>query len=122
VERTPDTPNALVDGGDGLAELLVLLAVRVAQHLGLFADTLVLQVLDANGALGAVDVVSNDDGVLVGPGRDGKLDRGVALCEGGQRGLEEGVHAARRPPPVAVVKFEPFALQHKGADAWTSSS
>lgn len=41
VERIPDATYALVDTRDWLAELLVLLAIRVTQQLGLFTDALV---------------------------------------------------------------------------------
>lgn len=117
VERRPDAPDALVDTGDGLAELLVLLAVGVAQHLGLLADALVLQVLDADGPCGAVDVVCDDDGVLARARADGELDGGIALCEDGERRLDEGVHSLGGSPPVAVVELEALALEDEGADA-----
>ena len=117
MERRPDTPDALVDTRHRLAQLLVLLAVAVPQHLGLLPHALVLQVLDADGPCGAVDVVCDDDGVLAWPGADGELNRRVALCESRERGLEERVHAFRGSPPVAVVEFEAFALEDEGADA-----
>lgn len=117
MERRPDTPNALIDTRDRLPELLVLLAIAIPQHLSLLAHALVLQVLDANGPCGAVDVVCDDDRVLARAWADGELDRGVALGEGGERRLEEGVHASGGSPPVAVMEFEAFALQDEGADA-----
>jgi hypothetical protein len=117
VERRPDTPNALVDTRHRLAQLLVLLAIAVPQHLGFLSHALVLQVLDADGPCGAVDVVCDDDGVLAWPGADGELNRRVALREGRERGLEERVHAFRGSPPVAVVELEAFALEDEGADA-----
>lgn len=117
MERRPDTPNALIDTGDGLAQLPVLLAIAIAQHLGLFPDALVLQVLDADGASGAVDVVGDDDGVLAGPWADGELDGGVARRKRGERRLDEGVHALGGAPPVAVVELEALALEDEGADA-----
>lgn len=58
-----------------------------------------------------------DDRVLPRVGRHGELDLRVAFHEGGERGLDEGVHAAAAAPPVAVVEFEAFALQDEGADA-----
>lgn len=117
VERRPDTPNTLVDTGDGLAQLLVLLAVAIPQHLSLFPHALVLQVLDADGPCGAVDVVGDDDGVLARPRANGELDGGVARGKGGERRLDEGVHALGGAPPVAVVELEAFALEDEGADA-----
>src|SRR5690242_8167857 len=117
VERRPDTPNTLVDTGDGLAQLLVLLAVAIPQHLCLFPHPLVLQVLDADGPCGAVDVVGDDDGVLARARADGELNGGVARGEGGERRLDEGVHALGGAPPVAVVELEAFALEDEGADA-----
>lgn len=74
VERRPDTPNTLIDTHDRLAQLLVLLSIRVPQHLSLFPDALILQVLHADGSRSAVDVVCDDYGVLARPRADGELD------------------------------------------------
>lgn len=48
---------------------------------------------------------------------DGDFDLRIALRECGKRGLDEGVHAARRASPVAVVEIELFALEDEGANA-----
>ena len=74
VERRPDTPNALIDTRNRLAQLLVLLSAVIPQCLGLFPDTLVLQVLDADRPCGAVEVVCDDYGVLAWPRADRELD------------------------------------------------
>jgi len=117
MERTPNAPHALIDTADGLAQLPVLLSIAVPQHLSLLPDALVLQVLDADAPCGAVDVVCDDNRVLARARADGEFDGRVARGEGGQRRLDEGVHAPTGSPPVAVVEVEALALEDEGADA-----
>lgn len=74
MERRPDTPNTLIDTRNRLTQLLVLLSAVVPQCLGLFPDTLVLQVLDTDRPCGAVEVVCDDYGVLAWPRADGEFD------------------------------------------------
>jgi len=89
VIRTPYASYTLVDARHRLAVLLGLLAARVPEQLCLLQHLRGVHVLDAEGLLLSVDVVANDDGVFPGPGRDGHLDLGVRLGEGGEEGLEE---------------------------------
>lgn len=118
MERIPDTPHALVDTDHRPSvQLPVLLPTRVSQQLSLLPHTLILQVLDAYGSLRAVDVMGDDDGVPARPWRYADFDLGVALCEDGERGFDEGIHALGTAPPIAVVEVEAFALQDEGADA-----
>jgi hypothetical protein len=117
VERIPNAPHALVDTRHRVAQLLVLLARVVPQHFCLLADALDVQVSDADGALGAVDVVCDDDGVVPRARAHVDLDLRVVAREGGQRSFYERVHAARGTPPVAVVEADGFAGQDEGPDA-----
>jgi len=88
--RTPYASDTLVDTRHRLAVLLGLLSARVPEDLCPLEYLGGIHVLDALGHLLAVDVVADDDGVFPGPGRDGHLDLGVRLGEGGEEGLEEG--------------------------------
>lgn len=118
VEWIPDAPHALIDTRHRPSiQLLILLSIRVPQQFRFVSHSLVLQILHAYRPLGTVDVMCDDDRVFLWPWRDGELDLGVALRENGKRRLDEGVHAFRAAPPVAVVKVEAFALEDEGADA-----
>jgi len=118
MKRIPNAPHALVETRHRPAvQLPVLLTRRVPQQLCLFPNALNLHVFDAHGALSAVDVVCDDNGVLAGPWRDAAFNLRVARGEGGKRGLDKGVHPLGAAPPVAVVEVEALALQDKGADA-----
>jgi hypothetical protein len=89
VEWIPNTPHALVDTRDRLAQLPVLLAGAVPQQFRLLSDALILQVLDAYRPLGAVGVMCDDDGVVPWARAHGDLDLRVIAGECGQRGLYE---------------------------------
>jgi hypothetical protein len=117
VKWTPDAPDALVDAGHRLIQLLVLLAARVSEGFCLLPHTLCLQISYADGSLGAVDVVCSNNRVFSRPRRDGNLDLGIALRKGGERRFDKAVHAARGAGPVAVVEFQFLALEDEGADA-----
>jgi hypothetical protein len=117
MERIPDTPHVLVDTRDRLAQLLVLLARVVPQHLRLLADALDVQIPDTDGALGAVDVAGDDDGMVLRARAHVDLNLRVVARESGQRGFYERVHAARGAPPVAVVEADGLAGQDEGPDA-----
>jgi hypothetical protein len=117
MERTPDTPNALIDARHRLVHPLDLLTACVSESFRLITYTFTRQIPHADGPLGAVDVVCSYHWMLSWSGRDGNLYLGVALCKRWEGGLEEGVHAARGAGPVAVVEFEPLALEDEGADA-----
>jgi len=105
VEWTPDASNTLVEAlHRPTIQLPVLLSRAIPQHFRLFPYTLVLKVLDTYRPLGTVDVVCNDYGVVSRPWADGDFNLRIALCEGRQRGLEEGVHAPGGAPPVAIVE------------------
>jgi hypothetical protein len=117
VERIPNAPHALIDTRHRPAQLLVLLASMIPQHLRLLADALDVQISDTDGALGAVDVACDDDGVVLRARAHVDLDLRVVAREGGQRGFYERVHAARGSPPVAVVEADGLAGQDKGPDA-----
>lgn len=94
MERIPNTPHTLIDTGDRLAPLPILLARAIPQCLSLFPYALVLQVLDAYRPLRAVDVMCDDDGVFPWPWADGDLDLWAVASEGRERGFNEGVHAS----------------------------
>lgn len=89
VVGTPDTSDTGAVAGHGLDDPPQLLAVRVAQGLGLAEDLHGLHVLDAEGYLAAVDEVADDDGVLRRSGGDGELDLGVGGGEPRELGLDE---------------------------------
>lgn len=117
VERTPNTPNTLVDTGNGpVRNPLVLLGARVSQQLDLFPDALARQVLHIYRLLVTVDVVCGEDWVVCVLREDGDLNLGIALCEGGERVFEVGVHAARGAGPVAVSECDALAWENEGAD------
>lgn len=117
MERTPNTPNALVQTRNWLSHPLQLLSARIPQQICLLLDALASQVLDAYRSLLAVDEVGYDDGMPSWPWRDCDFDLWVFPGEGGEVGADEGVHAARGAGPVAVVKVEAFALEDEGTDA-----
>jgi hypothetical protein len=55
--------------------------------------------------------------MVAGARGDGDFDLRVLLCEGGEMGLQEFVHAATAAGPVAVVEVEALALEDEGAHA-----
>lgn len=122
MERIPYAPHTLIDTRYWLPNLPVLLSTAIPQQLRLLPDTLILEILDAYRPLGAIDVVCYDDWVFAWPGRHRDFDLRVALSEGWERGLDEGVHALGRAPPVAVVEGEGFAGQDEGAYAVLQAS
>ena len=95
MERTPDTPHALIDTRDRLARYpLVLLWARVSQQLNLFSNPLWCQVLHVDRLLVTVEIVCGNDGVVVVLSVHLDLDLRVALREGAELVLEVGIHAA----------------------------
>lgn len=117
MERIPNAPHALIQTRHRLAQLPILLARTIPQYLCLLPHALILQILDAYRACGAVDVLGDYDGVFPWPWADGDLDLWVAAGKGGERGFEKRVHALRGAPVVAVVEAHGFAGQNEGADA-----
>ncbi len=134
VVRTPHAADALVDAGNGLAQFLVLLAIRVTQPLCLLQYLARLETPHANGPISAIDVVSYDDRVLRRPRGDSDFDLRVLGGKLGEVCLNEGaattesqtqgwtiiqkrkgwrslLHALGASGPVAVVKVHPLALQ-----------
>lgn len=93
--RRPDASDTGVRAGDGLLELLGLLAARVAEELGLLEDFERLHVAHANGLGAPVDVVAHEDRVLGGPGRDDELDLRVGGGEFGEEGFDEAAWGER---------------------------
>ncbi len=89
MEGAVDTPDALVDAGDGFVHPLVLLPGRVPQQLRLLQDLRRLEVPHAYGSLPSVDVVADHDGMLRRPRRDGKLDLRILGGEFRQVELDE---------------------------------
>ena len=89
VVRRPDASDGGVDTLDGLVDTLELLTAGVAQQLGLLENGQGLHVAHADGLCAAVDVVSDEHGVLGGSGRHVELDLGMGGGELGEEGLDE---------------------------------
>lgn len=87
--RTPDAPNTIVDTPHRLRDLLQLLSAGIPQQHCLLQHLLLLQVLDADGLLPAVDVGAADNGVFAWSWRHGDFDLGIGACKGGKVGAEE---------------------------------
>lgn len=90
VKGIPDTSHALIDTANGLGDAPQLVATGVAQQRRLFQDLARLEVAHANGLFPTVDVAALDDGVLVGPWRDGDFDLWVLGCEAWEGVFKEG--------------------------------
>lgn len=114
VVRTPDTSDTGVLAGYGLPDPLELVAVGVAQRLGVLQDLQGLQVLHAEGSRPSVDVVADNVGVVGGLRGDGDLDLRVGGGELGQLRLEKtavDLLASRIVSPRDVdAYFMPFEL------------
>lgn len=110
---------------------LQLLSVGIPQQLRLLQDLVGRQVPHADGLRSAVNVVSDNDWVLAGTGRDSELDLGVGGREFREKGLDEAaatqlgdasrnysasshvLHALGASSPVAVVEVQLLALENE---------
>lgn len=75
-------------------------------------NTVLVQILDADRLLVAVDVGASDAGVAVSllQGRDGQI--WVARCEGNEVLLHPGTNTSTAAVPVAVADDQFFQLSH----------
>jgi hypothetical protein len=67
MEWVPYSPDALIDTGDRLANLPVLLSIRIPQQLRLLPYSVIQEVLYTYASLGTVDVMCDDNRVSSGP-------------------------------------------------------
>jgi hypothetical protein len=117
MKRVPNAPYTLIPTLHHPPNLPILLASSISQQPRLIPHALTLQILHASRLRFAVEISRDDDGVAPWPWRDGYFDLGVGAGEGGEGGLEEGVHAPAGAPPVAVVEGEGAAGEEEVADA-----
>lgn len=117
MQRTPNSPHALVHTRHRPRHPLILLPAIIPQKLCLSPNAIGRKIPYADTLLSAVDVVGYYDGVLVGSWRDCDFDGWVAGSEGGEGVAEKRVHASRGAGPVAVVEGERFTLEDECAYA-----
>jgi hypothetical protein len=117
VQRTPNSPHALIHTRHRPRHPLVLLPAIIPQQLRLSLNPLGRKIPHTDTLLSAVDVVGYYDGVLVGSWRDCDFDGWVAGSEGGESVAEKRVHASGGAGPVAVVEGERFALEDESTYA-----
>ena len=91
--RRPYAPDGLVDALYRLGDPLVLLTTGIAEQLGLLENFVGLHVANTDGFFAAVDVLSDDDGVLRWSWGDGELDLRVGGGELGEERFDETAEA-----------------------------
>ena len=94
VQRTPNSPHALIHTRHRPRHSLVLLPAIIPQQLCLGLNAIGRKIPYTDTLLSAVDVVGYYNRVLVGSWRDCDFNRWVAGREGGEAVPEKRVHAS----------------------------